>query len=1474
MRVASLSSPAGLAGSTAKVSSAVHRPHNGADAPPRTSTAAGWWDAAQTGADGGPLSPECSDNRNDEPRDHPVQRAKRPLATCESQEVPPLTSSGGEADSGQSRPQQQERRRLGEAKAHPHSSDNTASPRKNVPSTIVQLRPPPPSSSSSNASARMQSSHATDASSVTSSQYLYAIQQDLETLVQLQRQQLLETMESALPPQQPSVTPQTAPPRQRHSSQPQQQQHSKRQQPTAAPRLKGSVQLQSIDAVKQAFIQDAARLLPPPPMPSTPPSRGVVMSSVVNEKDAADLLQHGISNTSILPHPSADEGDDDDAQAASRFAHVRGALPLPPPPPSSSPIPASLVEYHAYLMQLERQQRQHYEVLRRQRKSQWMKAKEEEQKNPPPPPHHHSSGHARRALSRGRGGATGNAAAAVDVASSTPPRQRMGAASAAADTAETLVLQDRRNRSPPLAPMLRTMRHRGVNKGGVEAVDDAYTEDEEEDGAESDSFEAQNTRTDPPSSAVPPRSNSGTPGRDRRTTTPRRTSPGMSANSARIRSAAAAAASGDGMRASSSRTGAKSSPQQWPRHATPHTWSAGKARTRSPEGAEQRPDCPRKSSPAQHQTAVGPAARQPRVLLGHAPARNSDRNDAPSRPHALRPRREPAQQRQERPIIPESDKQVDDAAADLPDVSPIKPTSSLLEQELGGLSLLNNDDSRLQAASRSSASSSADRGGGGAAAAAAVAAAGNNGSLAGATPSSSPVEAFADALLMDTSGSPGGGGGGGNASHPVTSALLATVLRAAPPAQHAPLMLPFATRSAATAGTMTTTTTLVGGTAAAIEPIAFSISHSGVVVPAGVDPHGGSSSSGRRGEDTTAYSAPQPQRRTLKHEGASGSNRDTTQTPASLPRSPEREMNRVDTTAVGPATTAAASATTPPSMGVMPHPTHDDPPHGTHGDIGTEAQYYDRWNTSKTDKTNTAGQQRRAWGRRSSAAAAAGGVDQAPDEHLVSDGPGFSSFPGPDALYDRQPERRSRHRHHHHRRRSREGISSMIPEHGTGTPRSSRYHNNNNSSGNGGGGGSGSRRQHVLGRSGLAEEVQNEEDGKANRSEEGAAAEWTEKGGRGGQAQTLPSSSHARRVPRHRNGGAHNMLWMVTDNASTPSSFLFLEDAGMKVNEARAQRNQKDRNVNASTRNTHETKIERASKPPWRSPAALISREDVAQRSLSQQDALHTPQRGKSVERGTTASATHPVATATPPSPQVPTHHHHHHPPPPSPTVAAVWHDVKRMWAPGPIPPGPFATSYRYHPQPLSATMPDGGAVPSSSSLLTPHRLPAPPLPSPTSPSSRALLAHTDPQARVHRQPPVDGAAAVREGRTDELVEEKTRRPTEAPAARAAAVPRSSPSTNTADGTSAAAPASSSPPPPPPTSAFRVRLARVRRHTSPVQRSSLPAVAVPLFCMTDSLIGAALQDVLPVCRARQKEVAREVDRRRYQLLSVTPPSTA
>ncbi|KPI84537.1 hypothetical protein ABL78_6399 [Leptomonas seymouri] len=1277
--------------------------------------------AEHASMDSGLVRQERGSTRKNHNSERPVRDTKRPTSIFVQHRASSVSYTHKALNM-----QQQQPKRESATNSHPNSGPIATPPNTATPTSSVPARPPSPptaaSSSSSDAPELTQGSRTTKSDSVTSSQYLYVIQRDLEALVQLQQQQLLDKLENDL----------------------QRQQQQQPKQAIAALNVESKMQLRSIDSVKRAFTQSTAHLRPPPPMP-------VVAAAL----QAADVASHGTGSSSLLRGHAAGGGDD--VQATARSAHIAA---LPPPPPSSSPIPASLVEYHAYLTQLEHQQRQHYEVLQRQRKLQRKEEMERETAQ--------RSAHTRSSPLNGEAGSA--------VAGSTPPRQRIGAASAggaAGGSAEALAQRERRDRSPPLALMWRAMRHRGAAQmggrsgGAAEGVTShrwggAYTDDDEE-HEERDSLENQHAPPAPQQRSVLRRGSTTSDKGSR--TTPRSAAIETAAKPLHVRSTSAGDGGDDGRRHSSVRLGTSPSPHlnhtsgqaslpsstNRPRHATLQAHSDEKMRLRSSEAAKN------SSTSRKHSCKAQRASLESAPLL--------------------------LQQRQ-RLIAPQLYKAVEGAltndvpAASLSVVSPIKPVSSLLEHELNELGLQNTDGFRLRAAASNPS---------------------------GATPSSSPVEAFADALLLDTRGSPAGGHGG----QPVaaTAALLSVLPQRATP-------LP--TRSTATAGAATTTTTMVGGTAAIHEPIAFSISPSGLVTPLNVDQHSGGNS---RQANGNIASLAQQQQQQLKNMSANTNYSNARKTAAadyaavasittmSIPQSPDRDANGAETTAIGPA--VAADATPLPTSATQ-HPS-EGTQHCTEGD---------------TDRDVLLSYHK--------------GIGQ----HMLCGG---------------QRERRGHH-HHHNRRRSCEGISSMIPEHGTGTSRSSRYRTNSTGTGGGGGGGNRSRRQRRQQQAGLRDwsvkyDVEEEHDG-ANES--GAAAAWAV-----GEEDWQPQP-RSHRAPRHRNSGEHHVM-ITTDDGPVGPSKRVSEDAAGKGGGERVWQRQRSQTAGAALHSSQNASTDqhragshnicgRASKRPWSSVKASIS------------PASH---RGKSLEQTTAERATSPPPTGAPSHP-----HAHHHPPSSSPSAAAVWHDVKRMWAPGPAPPGPFAPAYRYLPRSLTAYMPDSVATPSASSLLLLHQPPTPP-------GSPTPLR--DPPANAHRQTTADSpnaagaiGAAVKSGRPNGPAGDAVGS-VDAPAAVAvaaavlAAAHHPLPPASAAGGTTATSPTAPPSPPPP---ASRAQPARVRPPTSQQPSAALPVAAAPLFFMTDSLIGAALQDVLPVCRARQREVAREVDRRRYQLTPIAPSSTA
>jgi hypothetical protein len=1294
--------------------------------------------------------------------------------------------------------------------------------------------------------------------SVTSSQYLCAIQQDLEALVQLQQRQLLGTVEKELQQQQALTLPETASPLVQRPQQQQPQQKA----PTSAwevmPKVPNKLQLKSIDSVKQALIHDTSHLFlsPPPPMPA--------MVESAPDPAATDVLPHHISDTSLLPRRGAGEVDGSDGGGDT--APSARIAALPPPPPSSSPIPASLVEYHAYLMQLEHQQRQHFEVLRRQRKL----------KSQSPS---HSNGHARPSPLKGSSGSV--------LASATPPRQRMHGA-------EAPVFQDRRDRSPPLALMLRSMRHRSGARddspgslgyvGGAAVGNmyhrwsDAYTDDNDEEEEEggvglkqrsgSRGINAVRRAAPPQRVAVSTSSKPSPVGHQRRDSAERqRQSPAQadrgSASLRHSRKAQKASPAVPRHRQSPSQRGDRWESAQRPSHSHSH-----------------------RPSPSHHHDAMPPPQAQPRGPSHSRRTGSATKGSVPPPPHTHTPTlQHPRQHLVAAPQMSDSE-----GTVSLTEVSPIKPILSLLPRELGVLSQPGKQsNSRPLMGPQTSSSVTA--------AEAAV-----YGTTT--TPSSSPVEAFADALLLDTSGD---AVGQQHQQQHATAASLAAVTAASTSTQPQ-VMVSTATRSAVTAGTAMTTTTknMVGGTAAMHEAITFSIAPGGLVMPI-YEAHQRSSSGGssnKTPQNKVAGSpSPAPQSQLLAdaaHRGADVFLNNT----ATSSRSPDRHANGTDTTAVGqgvaavvgptspPPTPAAAAATTASTV-VNNTSTHH--PRRENADVEGSVPY-------DSDDDGADKQRGRLSRRRCNPAAAPAAT---PPSQGATAGPGHSfSYLGGGAspLSGLTGGQRERHHHHHHHRRSYEGISSMIPEHGTGTPRSSRYRNN--STGTAGAGVRGSHRRHwPVEYDALKPELEVEEEkGEAvgrvhhhhhyhsgsSRNHDNHDDEDAPRDTREAMDEGPPLQPRSRRVPQHRNTGEDNGMIIVTENAPQWAPVHLPEEAAEHLGEGRRQRPKSlRRRAAAMGENTNVSQALAGSvsipKPPWRSVRALTP---TIRRSTSRQAATtttHAPRHAQKSSVGGVAVADvgeaatarrvaePPTAAAAAaadtaphqrvPSPQHPSFpqqrhsHSHSHSRRPPPSAAAVWHELRRMWASAPAQPSPFAPAHCYHhprsPTAAAAATVVVSALQHAATATAPPQQFEPPLPGPTVPLSTCK----DPQSLAVGQTSADATA---EERKDGAVVAAAAPPPPA-AGKSLSQPSSPPSA--------------------------VQGQRPRKHVHAARLSHAPPAAVAasasaaaaasaLFCMTDSLIGAALQDVLPVCKARQREVAREVDRRRYQLTDVVPSPAA
>ncbi|KAG5484224.1 hypothetical protein CUR178_07380 [Leishmania enriettii] len=977
-----------------------------------------------------------------------------------------------------------------------------------------------------------RSSHS---ASHTSSHYLIAIQRDLEAIVRLQQQQLQERGVSL--PSEASTTESV--PRARIGAE---------QTPAAASAISthqhftasvdkanSVMHLESIERAKQTWLEGEvtthASLRQQQPQQALSHSRhahlavGSAGAHNTNACGAAQQLSlgpwqlssQGTSGTLLSLPPHEVSGLSISAGTGVSVTHHQPQQQQqqqpqpPPPPPSSSPIPASLVEYQRYLMQLEHQQRQHREVLRRHRKQR------------------------KEMMAAAQRKAT---LISVPVSTATPPRQRTGVG---------VAMGDRRDRSPPLAMMMQAMRQRRGDGRGIDGVDTWYGDT---------SSSATSTAA---SSAKRQRSLNSQKRRHQVTASP----------------TAAAAPSRD-------RSGDR---------------RASRSRSLRAEGAGLLAAAPAGvPAVALIDASTRSSYRRSTPQLGQrrgADARNSTANSSSRRPHPHQWLTAGAKKGDGQRLAPKASPLIVDSPS-----RPVPPAPGPTDAAL----LPAYTDAAMPTG-----------------------------------PQSSPVEAFADALLMDASGTvPTGGGGGVSSVGPLPAP--------APP----PLM--------AMHGAAGTAVTAVGGRAAKPSPIIFSIASSGAVVT-----HPGHVGDALRSEVEVAPAAEQTARyhRSREHQRAMGSKSSpttmTTTTPASSAgSSPSRERGMLAVRAEGGARTRRGNGSADPGVTSPAYSRHRQLSHIAEP-IFLQSDNNFHWRVAR----------RRSRGVATTIAAA-----EVPHSH---------------------PDGQRRHRYHLDRHyRSMEGISSTIPEHGTGTPRSSRYRYNSSS--------------------------------------------------------TARQPKQLRRSPRHPRRNACGA-------------------------DARGDRH------SWGIKHPVDTSGQRAVSPGGGSEAHR-----------------HVTGRGGSRDAAATAGA---ASNDSPAGRGAVSRRAHLRPLPSSRSAAAVWQDVKLMWAPAPTAHAPFAAAYHYHPHPCPPT-----------SRGQPQR------------SSSAFAVTNDSNARVNS---ADGASAAAMRETGA---------SRAPARGGIAAP-------------------SAPSP----------LSAAISHTTERKASA----SAPLLCMTDSLIGAALRDVLQVCRARQREVAREVTRRRYQL---------
>ncbi|KAG5485676.1 hypothetical protein LSCM4_06634 [Leishmania orientalis] len=979
----------------------------------------------------------------------------------------------------------------------------------------------------------ISSRRSSDSASHTSSHYLIAIQRDLEAIVLLQQQQL---QERRVPLPSEASTTESVP----------KAWIGAEQTPAVASAISthhhftasvdkadSAMHLESIERAKQTWLEGEvtthASLRQQQPQQALSHSRHAhlaVGSAGAHNANASGAAPHlslgpwqpssqGTSDTLLSLPPHEVSGLSISAGTGVSVTHHQPQQQQqqpqpPPPPPSSSPIPASLVEYQRYLMQLEHQQRQHREVLRRHRKQRKEMMVAAQRKT---------------------------TLISVPLSTTTPPRQRTGVG---------VAMGDRRDRSPPLAMMMQAMRQRRGDGRGISGVDTWYgdtsssaTSTAASSAKRQRSLHSQKRRhpvtPSPTAAAAPSRDRSG----GRRASRSR----SLSAEGAGLLAAAPAGVPAVALIDASTRSSyRRSTPQLGQRR-------GADARNSATNSSSRRPNS--------HQRSTAAAKRGDGQRL--APKASPLIVDSPSRPVP------PAPGPTDAALLPA----YTDAAI---------PTG----------------------------------------------------------PQSSPVEAFADALLMDASGTVRTGGGGVSSVGPLPAP--------APP----PLM--------AMHGAAGTAVTAVGGRAAKPPPIIFSIASSGAVVT-----HPGHVGDALRSEAEVAPAADQTARyhRSRDHQRTMRSKSSpttmTTTTPASSPgSSPSRERGMLAVRTEGGARSRTGNGSADPGVTSPAYSRHRQRSHIAEP-IFLQSDNGFHWRVAR---------------RRSRGVAATIAAADVPHS---------------------QPDGQRRHRYHLHRHhRSMEGISSTIPEHGTGTPRSSRYRYNSSST---------ARQPKQLRRSPRH----------PRRNAGGADA----RGDRHGRGIKHPVDTSGQRVVSPGDGSeAHRH---VTDRGGSQDATA---TAGAASND---------------------------------SPAG----------------------------RGAVSRRAHP------------------RPLPPSRSAAAVWQDVKLMWAPAPAAHAPFAAAYRYHPHSYPPT-----------SRGQPQR------------SSSAFAGTNASNARVHS---ADGASAAAMRETGA---------SRAPARGGGAAP-------------------SAPSP----------LSAAISHTTERKASA----SAPLLCMTDSLIGAALRDVLPVCRARQREVAREVTRRRYQL---------
>lgn len=198
------------------------------------------------------------------------------------------------------------------------------------------------------------------ASHDTSQDYFMTIQRDLEEIIQLQRRQLEHTVVSATAPAAPP--PSGAVARQLAERSPEKEHASK-------PPLRSSFPALPLPAPQREAT--ASTPLSPPTTPQQHTGLPRPLSDAHHDIDRAHLLSivHAKAELDRQPPTAPTSSSPLFASGVAIAEETLSDAAAPPPPPSSSPIPVSVTEYQRFLLQLEHQQRQHREVLRRQRGS-------------------------------------------------------------------------------------------------------------------------------------------------------------------------------------------------------------------------------------------------------------------------------------------------------------------------------------------------------------------------------------------------------------------------------------------------------------------------------------------------------------------------------------------------------------------------------------------------------------------------------------------------------------------------------------------------------------------------------------------------------------------------------------------------------------------------------------------------------------------------------------------------------------------------------------------------------------------------------------------------------------------------------------------------------------------------------------------------------------------------------------------------